>query len=378
MRRATIMLALVVLALCALAVPAAAKSSAPAARIAFAQQSESRMLARGHIPVTLRYAKAGKLRVFGRIRALGTRRQHTLASTRTIKFNRPGRKVVRLKLTPRAKTLLRKLVKSCKRSRIAIHTRAPSRSRSRRYRDALPPKATCGKPANPGGQQGSPGAGGGPGPARRAAPQLAQGGRGVERHHAAGGHADVRLHRALRCSPTRRGALQIVADPDENLYAKSFEPSDGIHTRVLSRALVFERGGQRLAMVQVDLGGIPYSLVQEVEKRIATTGVTGERLMISATHTHSSTGPIWPTDSNGYSALGGDAFDPRIFELTAEGIAESIRAAAARLEPARVGIGTAELRNASRNRNFDPFRRNADVPGDEAAARARCRSTPRS
>ena len=46
--------------------------------------------------------------------------------------------------------------------------------------------------------------------------------------------------------------------------------------------------------------------------------------MIAATHTHSSTGPIWPVDSTGYAALGGDAFDPRVFEFTAQGIAKAI------------------------------------------------------
>jgi len=163
--------------------------------------------------------------------------------------------------------------------------------------------------------------------------------------------------------------LQILGDPDENLYAKSFVPSEGIHARVRSHALVLERDGKRYALVSVDLGGVPFALTQEVVKRIAGTGIDADRLLVSATHTHSSTGPIWPADSFGYQALGGDIFDPRAFDLTAEGIAEGIRDAAARLEPARMGIATTELRGASRNRNFDPFRRNPDVPADEPGAR---------
>ena len=62
--------------------------------------------------------------------------------------------------------------------------------------------------------------------------------------------------------------------------------------------------------------------------------------MLSATHTHGSTGPIWPPDSNGYGALGGDLFDPRVFELTADGVTEAIERADDNLEPARLGIGT--------------------------------------
>jgi neutral ceramidase len=165
-------------------------------------------------------------------------------------------------------------------------------------------------------------------------------------------------------------ALQIVGDPDRNLYAKSFVPSRGIHTRVLARAIVIEQGGRKYALVQADLGGLPYDLTQEVLKKIAATGITGERLLLSATHTHASTGPIWPLDSNGYALLGGDAFDPRIFELTATGIADAIIEANGNLTPARLGVGSSGLRNASNNRSFEAFLNNPEVPKDAAAARA--------
>jgi neutral ceramidase len=165
-------------------------------------------------------------------------------------------------------------------------------------------------------------------------------------------------------------ALQVVADPDTNLYAKSFVPSRGIHTRLRARAIVLERGAEKLALVQADLGGVPYALIQEVARRVAHTGITSDRLLLSATHTHSATGPIWPADSPGYAALGGDLFDPRVFELTAQGIAEAILAADARVQPARAGVGTAAAPDASRNRSFGSFRRNPEAPADEAAARA--------
>jgi neutral ceramidase len=164
-------------------------------------------------------------------------------------------------------------------------------------------------------------------------------------------------------------ALQIVADPDGGLYAKTFAASRGIHTRVRARAIVLDTGAERAALVQVDLGGIPYALVQRVYELIPETGIPLENIMIAATHTHSSTGPIWPTDSTGYAALGGDAFDPRIFEFTAAGIARSIAVANSYRVPAKLGIAETRVTDASRNRNFEPFKRNEDVPKDEAAAK---------
>ncbi len=163
--------------------------------------------------------------------------------------------------------------------------------------------------------------------------------------------------------------LQIVADPDGGLYAKSFAASRGIHTRVRARAIVLDTGTERVALVQVDLGGIPYALVQRVYELIPDAGIPLENIMIAATHTHSSTGPIWPTDSTGYAALGGDAFDPRVFEFTATGVARAIGVANMHRVPAKIGVGEALVTDASRNRSFEPFVHNVDVPKDEAAAK---------
>src|SRR3954453_560937 len=65
-------------------------------------------------------------------------------------------------------------------------------------------------------------------------------------------------------------APELFADPDPNLYAKSFVASRGIHTRILARALVLQQGAgastgaTKVALVQADLGGLPYALTQSV------------------------------------------------------------------------------------------------------------------
>src|SRR3954468_10487054 len=165
-------------------------------------------------------------------------------------------------------------------------------------------------------------------------------------------------------------ALQMVADPDTGLYAKTFEPSVGIHTRLLARAIVLRQGAQKYALAQADLGGLPYALVQEVASRIKPTGIDAQHILLSATHSHSSVGAIWPADNNGYAFVGGDAFDPRVFDSTAQGIAEAIIAANSRLKPARVGFGVGQANGASSNRSFEAFQRNTDIPKDPAAQRA--------
>src|SRR3954469_8585512 len=168
---------------------------------------------------------------------------------------------------------------------------------------------------------------------------------------------------------TQQRAQQMLADPDTGLYAKTFEPSVGIHTRLLARAIVLRTGGQKYALVQADLGGLPYALVQEVASRIKPTGIDAQHILLSATHSHSSVGAIWPADNNGYAFVGGDVFDPRVFDSTAAGIAEAIVAANARLKPAKLGFGVSQADGASRNRSFEAFQRNSDIPKDPAAQR---------
>ena len=114
--------------------------------------------------------------------------------------------------------------------------------------------------------------------------------------------------------------MQVVADPDKNMYAKTFVASRGIHTRVRARAIVLETARGKFALVQADLGGVPVRADaggRSADRRRPAS--TRDRLLLSATHTHSSSGAIWPVDSTGYAVLGGDLFDPRIFELTAAG-----------------------------------------------------------
>jgi neutral ceramidase len=169
--------------------------------------------------------------------------------------------------------------------------------------------------------------------------------------------------------PDPNHALQVIADPDENAYAKTFVPSQGIHTRIRARAIVIEAGGKKSALAMVDLGGHPYTFNQAVAARVEQLGIPHERLFLSSTHTHSSSGAIWSADNSGYAFVGGDAYDPRVFEMIASGVAEAITEANRRLQPARIGVGAATLKGASSNREHDAFKLNsADATPEEKAS----------
>lgn len=173
-------------------------------------------------------------------------------------------------------------------------------------------------------------------------------------------------------NPTRLPSvlMNLFGDPGSGHYAKTFVPSEGIHLRILTRALVLEQGGRTWALAQADLGGLPYTLVQDVLDRVADIGITADTLLLSATHTHASAGPIWPTESNlGYAALGGDLFDPRVYGEIRDGVVKAIRDAHAAMVPAKAGFAVSQITNASRNRSYESFLRDPETPKDKTAAR---------
>ncbi len=172
-------------------------------------------------------------------------------------------------------------------------------------------------------------------------------------------------------NPTRLPAvlMNLFGDPGSGHYAKTFVPSEGIHLRIRTRALVLAQGGRTWALAQADLGGVPYSLIQDVLERVSDIGITADTLLLSATHTHASAGPIWPTESNlGYAVLGGDLFDPRVYAEVRDGVVKAIREAHAAMAPAKAGFAISKITNGSRNRSYEPYLRNPETPKDKTAA----------
>ena len=64
----------------------------------------------------------------------------------------------------------------------------------------------------------------------------------------------------------------------------------GQHTRLFSRALVLERDGRKVALVQIDLFMVPGGMVQHIGEALAARGFSERNILISASHTHSGPG----------------------------------------------------------------------------------------
>lgn len=103
------------------------------------------------------------------------------------------------------------------------------------------------------------------------------------------------------------------------------------------RALVFEQGTNRVAIVSADFLGFPAVLGNRV--RAAVQGIAPRNILIGATHTHSA------PDCYGFpDGKGGTASDPKYLASVCAKMAEAINEAVAKLQPARLKIATGEAR----------------------------------
>jgi len=94
---------------------------------------------------------------------------------------------------------------------------------------------------------------------------------------------------ALKAGAARANINPPNGTPLAGYYAERL--SQGVNDDIFAKALVFDDGTTRVALVTCDLIGVPRHVVTEARKLIQKeTGIPGECVMISATHTH--TGPI--------------------------------------------------------------------------------------
>jgi len=129
-------------------------------------------------------------------------------------------------------------------------------------------------------------------------------------------------------------------------------PATHVHDELHARCLALDDGTTRLVFVVVDSVSVNREVFDEAKRRInAATGIPAERMMMSATHTHSATSARGP---NAFVMLGKNArpeFDSYQSFLVRR-IVDGVQRAVNNLEPARIGWGAGQLPQHQFNRRW--------------------------
>ncbi|MFO1499667.1 MAG: neutral/alkaline non-lysosomal ceramidase N-terminal domain-containing protein [Verrucomicrobiota bacterium] len=128
--------------------------------------------------------------------------------------------------------------------------------------------------------------------------------------------------------------------------------ADGVLDPLFSKALVLESGGDQVALVVLDLIGITREVTDQARASIEqNSGIRGDHVMISATHAH--TGPVLAQRSTSLDDLGGQRQLALAYTQTLPAkIAENVRLARERLQPAQLSVAKGRCDNLSFNRRY--------------------------
>jgi neutral ceramidase len=176
--------------------------------------------------------------------------------------------------------------------------------------------------------------------------------------------------RPLRALPPVAGLLAGAAEVDitpppgmpKAGYSKNAHDGDGFRTRLRARVVHLRAGTTSIAIVQCDLLGGSAVVQHLVADAIADrTDIPLAGLMIGATHTHAGPGQFLGNNFYNRFASNRPGFDPAWTQFLVDRIADACIRAYEQRMPARLAIGTTELRGLTRNRSLDPYVQNDTV-----------------
>lgn len=128
-------------------------------------------------------------------------------------------------------------------------------------------------------------------------------------------------------------------------YAFWFKPSEGTLDPLFARALVLERGTERVAWVTVELVGVDRSFTREVSEQLRAEGLKPLTLIVSASHTHSGPGAFVPSAL--WSFIAADRFRAEVRSALVSAVVRAIALAEAARVPARVAAFSREAPNVT-------------------------------
>jgi hypothetical protein len=128
--------------------------------------------------------------------------------------------------------------------------------------------------------------------------------------------------------------------------------SEGVLDDLYAKAIVFEQGGTKAAIVICDILTLPRHTIVTARQLIETqTGIAGANVMIAATHSHTS--PVVSGENTRDALDGGDSVEAKSYtaslpKLIAQAVAEANR----KLAPIKLSATIAQEHGASFNRRF--------------------------
>ncbi|MBP7141827.1 MAG: hypothetical protein KBA71_07955 [Opitutaceae bacterium] len=163
----------------------------------------------------------------------------------------------------------------------------------------------------------------------------------------------------LRAEPLRVGTAAVdITPPLKMPFQVPQRPphpapgAEGTHDPLHAKAVVFESGGVKAAIVACDVTSLPLAIIEDARKQVRLVcGVPPENVMVTSTHTHTSPNlrPRFFKDTATPEQM---AIADRYLADLPGLIAESVKRAEAKLMPARLHAACGKVENLAYNRRY--------------------------
>ncbi len=128
------------------------------------------------------------------------------------------------------------------------------------------------------------------------------------------------------------------------------KPAEGIHDTIYAKALVFDHNGAKSALITVDTCSVPLCVVEESLEKAAIEGLTVDRTLIAASHTHAGLEGFALDRRNIAGSPHIGVFSEDMLDFVTSRIARALLEAEAAIEPVTAGAGRTQLEGMNRNR----------------------------
>jgi len=135
--------------------------------------------------------------------------------------------------------------------------------------------------------------------------------------------------------------------------ARNGEPAKGVLDTLYGKALVFEFNGQKSAVVTVDTCSVPICVVEEAVAKASVGGLTSDRALIAASHSHTGLEGFALDRRNIANNPHIGIFSEEMLGFVTDRLAKALREADGALQPVTAAAGTVDLPNRNRNRRGD-------------------------
>ncbi len=145
-------------------------------------------------------------------------------------------------------------------------------------------------------------------------------------------------------------------------FAKSFVPTVGIHDALRAEVLALEAGGERVVLIRLDAPYVMENTVFELESKIAPDGSMRGRIILTASHSHSSWGGYQPSV---ILMAGSDRPKQELAERVVASLADAVKQALDGLIPAKIGVSVSTPFDPADEVNRDRREDNEEVLGPD-------------